>query len=117
MNETNCGDIPSVERVDLAKRSGQLLLSLAASKSGEDRLADAIYRDNLVVEIIEGKHSLPIKGIQWLRALEGQVDGIDWYTPSLLTEVAIAFQSHIGGALSSQARLDLDDLERKVQRS
>jgi hypothetical protein len=116
MNKCKCVDSTAVERLDLAKRSGQLLLSLAG-KSGNDRLADAICRDNLVVEIIEGKHSLPIKGLQWLRALEAQVDGIDWFAPSLLAEVAVAFQSHIGGTLSSQARLDLDDLERKAQHS
>lgn len=116
MEEFNCGDMPPAQRLDLARRSGQLLLSLAARESGDDRLADAICRDTLVVEIIEGKHSLPIKGLQWLRRVEAQIGGIDWFAPSLLTEVAIAFQSHIGGALSSQTQQHLDDLERKAQR-
>jgi hypothetical protein len=116
MNEFNCGDMVPEERLDLARRSGRLLLALAAQQSDDDLLAAAISSDNLVSEIIDCKHALPIKGLQWLRAVEAQIGGIDWYAPSLLTEVAVAFQSHIGGVVSSQTRQDFDTLEQKAQR-
>jgi hypothetical protein len=115
MNEFNCGVISPEERLDLARRSGQLLLSLAAQQIGDEPIAAAICSDNLVAEIIEGKHALPINGLQWLRAVEAQCGGIDWYQPSLLTEVAAAFQSHIGGVVSAESQQDFDTLEQKAQ--
>lgn len=69
-----------------------------------------------MAEVIEGKHSLPIT-VQWLRAIEAQVGGLDWYAPSLLFEIAAAFQGHISGAISSKAEQHLDDLERRAKQA
>jgi hypothetical protein len=102
------------ERQALASRSAKLLLTLAERSMNYDKLAQIIYNDALVRDVLAGKHTLPIPGLQWLREIESENGEIDWYTPSLLWELAIAFQSHTAGALSLNSETTLNELESRV---
>ncbi|GJJ01901.1 hypothetical protein RugamoR64_24390 [Duganella rhizosphaerae] len=68
------------------------------------------------MEVVEGKLELPVKGLQWLREVEAEIGGIDWYTPSLLLEIALEFETHIAGAMPSQAYENLANLELRVRK-
>lgn len=113
MNQVTYRIATNSERKILAQRSGRLLLALAEKLTDTEPLATYIQKSSFVNDILEGRFELPIHRLQWLRGVEAEIGEINWYHPSLLLELAVAFESHITGPLSSETEIILKELELK----